>query len=275
MASPFDLANLGDLKRWLDVAGTDDDDLLAALITRLSRAILNVLDRPSILPTIYNEEHDGACRKAIVLRQWPVISMFSCSVNGISIPASPALGSGVPAQPGYVLDPPEIGPPGRMQRLSLRFADFGSGVQNVRLSYSAGYQITNEAALVPSIGPYSLSVAAPYGAFASDGGVTYVDGTPFTVVASNPGSGQYTVQDSAYTFSAADTGTAVLITYGYVPADLSSCCIEWASERYAYRSRIGQRSKSLGGQETVAFIVGDVPDYVARVLNPYKRVVMP
>ena len=32
-----------------------------------------------------------------------------------------------------------------------------------------------------------------------------------------------------------------------------SVCMDWAAERYAYRSRIGQQSKSLGGQETMAF----------------------
>jgi hypothetical protein len=42
MASPFDLVSLADLKCWLDVAGTDDDVLLARLITQISRAILNV-----------------------------------------------------------------------------------------------------------------------------------------------------------------------------------------------------------------------------------------
>jgi hypothetical protein len=64
-------------------------------------------------------------------------------------------------------------------------------------------------------------------------------------------SGQYAVVNGVYSFAPADAGSTVLLTYGYVPADLASCCMDWAAERYAYRSRIGQHSKSLGGQETM------------------------
>ena len=39
MASPFDLVSLANLKSWLDITGTDDDVLLAQLITQISRAI--------------------------------------------------------------------------------------------------------------------------------------------------------------------------------------------------------------------------------------------
>ena len=81
--------------------------------------------------------------------------------------------------------------------------------------------------------------------------------------------------NGVYSFAQADAGSTVLLTYGYVPADLASCCMDWAAERYAYRSRIGQHSKSLGGQETMAFIVKDIPDFVASALSPYRRVVMP
>ncbi len=59
MASPSDLVNLADLKTWLDIAGDDDDPLLSQLITQISRAILNVLDRFSILPAPYTETYDG------------------------------------------------------------------------------------------------------------------------------------------------------------------------------------------------------------------------
>jgi hypothetical protein len=83
------------------------------------------------------------------------------------------------------------------------------------------------------------------------------------------------VETGIYTFSAADAGAAVVLTYGYIPADLGFCCLDWAAELYSYRSRIGQRSKSLGGQETLSFIVKDVPDFVATALQPFKRVVVP
>lgn len=273
MASPFDLVSLADLKRWLDVAGSDDDDLLARLITQMSRAILNVLDRPSILPATYTETHDSACDHSILLRQWPVHSILSCSANGQPLQAS-ILAEGM-RRTGYLLDPPDAAPPGVMQRLSFQGIGLPAGLQNLKISYTAGYQITKEPVMVPATPPYALSVLAPYGAFAGDGGVTYADDTPLALVSMNPGAGEYANEEGTYTFSSADAGASLRITYGYVPAELASCCIEWAAERYAYRSRVGQRSKSLGGHETIAYVVTDIPAYVARCLQPYRRVVTP
>src|SRR6202047_5126152 len=238
MASPFDLVSLADLKSWLGITGTDDDILLAQLITQISRAIFNVIDRPAILPSAYTETYDGGNDVSIMLRQWPVTGVSSCIVDGVAIPPSPPLFGGASAQIGYVLDSSDAAPPGAMQRLSLRGFLFTCGVQNVMISYVAGYQITNESA-------------------------------------GSPATGQYAVVNGVYTFAQPDAGSVVLVTYGYVPADLASCCMDWAAERYAYRSRIGQHSKSLGGEETMAFIVKDIPDFVVSALSPYRRVVMP
>lgn len=275
MPSPSDLVSLADLKTWLDVAGTNDDPLLAQLITQISRAILNVLDRSSIFPSTYIETYDGGNEVSILLRQWPVNSILSCSVNGVAVPPSSPLVSGCGGETGFVLDPADIAPPGRMQRLSLRRRRFTFGVQNVTISYSAGYQVTAEAAVVPSQAPYNVAPLAPYGDWASDGGVTYASGLPLVAVAANPAAGQYVLTNGVYTFAAGDAGASICITYGYVPADLAVCCMDWAAERYAYRSRVGQQSKSLGGQETMAFIVKDIPDFVARTLRPYRRIVTP
>jgi Phage gp6-like head-tail connector protein len=275
MASPFDLVSLADLKSWLGITATDDDVLLARLITQISRAIFNVIDRPAILPSAYTETYDGGNDASIMLRQWPVTGVTSCVVDGVAIPPSPPLVAGASAQIGYVLDTSDRAPPGAMQRLSLRGFLFTCGVQNVTISYRAGYQITNESVVSPTSPPYSVSAQAPYGNWASDGGVTFSNGVSLTPVTGNPAAGQYAVVNGVYSFAQQDAGSTVLLTYGYVPADLASCCMDWAAERYAYRSRIGQHSKSLGGQETVAFIVKDIPDFVVSALSPYRRVVMP
>ena len=275
MASPCDLVTLADLKSWLGITGTDDDVLLARLITQISRGIFNVIDRPAILPSAYTETYDGGNDVSIMLRQWPVISVSSCIVDGVAIPPSPALVGGASAQIGYVLDSSDATPPGAMQRLSLRGYLFTCGIQNVTLSYSAGYQISNESVAIPTTPPYSVSAQAPYGDWASDGGVVYSKGVSLTAVTGTLAAGQYAVVNGVYSFAQADAGSTVLLTYGYVPADLASCCMDWAAERYAYRSRIGQHSKSLGGQETMAFIVKDIPDFVVSTLSPYRRVVMP
>ncbi len=275
MPSSFDLVTLADLKTWLEVEGTQDDDLLSLLISQVSRAILTFLDRPSILPTTYTDIIDGGNDTSVMLRYWPVNAIASCVVDGVAMPAAPPLVAGAPAQRGYILDPPDAAPPGRMQRLSLRYGLFKKGLQNIIISYFAGYQIANEAAAVPATAPFMIAAQAPYGAFESDGGAAYADGTALTPVASSPGAGQYAVAAGLYTFAAADAGAAVTLTYGYVPHDLALAAKEWAAERYAYHARIGQASKSLGGQETVSFIVKDIPDFVARILQPYRRVVMP
>ena len=275
MASPYDLVDLADLKSWLDVQSTDDDALLGALITQISRTILTYLDRASILPAAHVETRDGGNEAALILRQWPVTNIVSLTINGTVIaPASPLVPGGVRTS-GYVLEPASAAPPGRMQKLALRGKLFTCGVQNVAISYQAGYQISGEAALVPLNAPYTVAAQAPYGAWASDRGVAYANGTPLAAVAANPGTGQYSVAAGTYTFAVGDADSAVTLTYGYVPADLAFCCMDWAAELYAYRDRIGQRSKSLGGQETLSFIVKDVPDFVASALQPYRRVIAP
>ncbi|MGH6937176.1 MAG: phage head-tail connector protein [Methylocella sp.] len=275
MASRFDLVSLTALKNWLAITGTDDDVVLARLITQISRAIFNVIDRPAILPSAYTETYDGGNDVSIMLRQWPVTGITSCVVDGVAIPPSPPLVAGTSAQIGYVLDTSDAAPPGAPQRLSLRGFLFTCGVQNVTISYSAGYQITNESAVIPATPPYSVTAQGPYGDWASDGGVAFSNGVFLTAVTGNPAAGQYAVVNGVYSFAQQDAGATVLPTYGYVPADLASCCMDWAAERYAYRSRIGQHSKSLGGQETMAFVVKDIPDFVVSALSPYRRVVMP
>lgn len=275
MVSPYDLVDLTDLKAWLDVQSSNDDELLSRLITQISRTILTHLDRASILPTVHSETRDGGNETELILRQWPVTAIQSLAIDGVSIQAASTLMPGGARTNGYVVEPASVAPPGRMQKLALRGKFFNCGVQNVVISYQAGYQISGEAALVPLSAPYAVAAQAPYGAWASDGGVAYSNGTALVAVAANPGTGQYSVAAGIYTFAAGDADRAVTLTYGYVPADLAFCCMDWAAELYAYRDRIGQRSKSLGGQETISFIVKDVPDFVTSALQPYRRIVLP
>lgn len=275
MPSPYDLCALADLKTWLDLASDDDDDLLGRLITQVSRATLAFLDRANILPAQLVEARDGRNDSEIVLRQWPVTSLASLTIDGVAIAAAPPLVAGGPHQSGYVLEAAEPAPPGHMQRLALRGRLFTAGVQNVAVTYTAGYQVSAEAVAVPSTTPHEILAQEPYGDWASDGGVTYANGVPLVAVAANPAAGQYAVSGGAYTFSAADAGASVALTYGYVPADLCFAAMDWIAELYNYRTRIGQQSKSLGGQETTSFIVKNVPDFVASALQPYRRVILP
>jgi hypothetical protein len=77
----------------------------------------------------------------------------------------------------------------------------------------------DEAASVPAT-PFQVTVVQA-ATFKQDWGVRYVStGIPFTRVAALPAVGQYSVNTATgvYTFSAADTGAAVIISYTYTSA---------------------------------------------------------
>lgn len=61
--------------------------------------------------------------------------------------------------------------------------------------------------------------------------------------------------------------------YAVVPADVEQACIEIVGEAFKRKERIGQLSKTLGGQETIAFSQADMNAAVRAMLDPYRRVV--
>jgi len=127
--------------------------------------------------------------------------------------------------------------------------------------------------LFPSSGPAQIAAFAPYGPWACDLGVIYAaTGVALTLVAATPSAGQYAVNSGAYAFSAADVGQAVLLSYGYIPQDVAQAALQLAAERFRSADRIGLRSKSAGGQETIAYDISAVSAPVLTMLQPYKRV---
>ncbi len=274
MAKAYDLTTLAALEAW--VGSTSDTATLSALITQVSQIILNSLNRGSILPVSYQDTYDGHGGVRLFLKNWPVISINSLAIDGLAIPVSPPLVAGQTSVAGYILSTSsDPSPPGDQQEINLRWFQFCRGVQNVVLSYSAGYQISAEAQAIPGISPYTATPQAPYGAWASDQGVMLA-GVAMTRVAISPIAGQYSVDvNGIYTFAAANAGQAVSISYGYIPADLSLVCLQVCGEIYAYKGRIGMTSKSLGGQETVSFNTGVIKTMVGDMesLRPYRRIV--
>ena len=250
MALSNDLTTLADCKAWLGVTTTADDSLLASLISSLSQAILADLGRPGILPATWSETLEGHGGTALVLRHWPVTRLLSCTVGDVSL-------AGAIGQGRITIEAADGAPPGAPQALVFRHGAVSRGL--VTVGYRAGYEITGEPAVVPSAPPYTLDAVAPYGAWQVDTGVAG---------AASP----YTVAGGAYSFAPSDAGTAVTLSYGYVPADLARAACEWVADRYATRTRIGQSAKTLGGQETASFIVKAMPDIVDRLLQPYRRV---
>ena len=130
-----------------------------------------------------------------------------------------------------------------------------------------------EAQTVPSGAPFQVTALAPYGPWASDLGVVYcATGAALSPVSLAPGAGQYTVTNGVYGFSVADAGAAVTIGYGYVPQDVAQAAIELAAERFRSAERIGLKSKSVGGLETISYDTSAISAPVLAMLQPYKRV---
>lgn len=270
------LTTLLNVKDWLaePVAVTTGDALITRLIAQISQVALNYMNRPTLFAQAYSEVYDGVGGSVQMLRNWPVISMTSLAVDGVAVAASAAWTAGTTRQAGYLLSVGDDLPPGRPQSLTLAGGAFTRGRQNVLVVYRAGYLIQGEAAAVPGVSAYTVTPAAPYGAWAADAGVTLANGTALTKVTGAPAALQYAVSAAGvYTFNVAQATAAVLLSYSYVPAAVEQAVIEWIGERYRYRTRIGQLSKSLGNQETASYSLKDVPDYVALALQNYRRVV--
>ena len=280
MSSPNDLVNLADAKAYIyktpaavTDAGTTNDVLLAQMITRMSQMIYSSLQRMSFAAQTVTEIRNGTGTSQLVLRRWPVLSVSSVIVDGQSISAIPAIVAGVGNQAGYSFEAWDGAPPGRPQSVALQGYGFGRGVQNVRIDYVAGYQVTAEAQTIAS---GAATVSAPYGPWMADGGVTYATGTPFIkVTGTTPAIGHYALDATTpgkYLFNTSDNAAAILITYNFAPADLVQAVIEWLADRYAYMQRVGESSKTAGGQVTASFIVKAIPDFVQLALQPYRNV---
>ncbi len=77
-----------------------------------------------------------------------------------------------------------------------------------------------------------------------------------------------------YQFAAADAGTAVQITYGYIPADVEFAVLCYIGEQDAYRKHLGIRSRNLTGGtgEAVSYTPPGMTEEVRQLLQPYRRV---
>jgi len=228
---------------------------------------------------------DGVGTMQLVLPDYPVTGISSVQQGNNVIPQS-----SLPSPAGTYLAGTSQGYgwrcplwlgnlPGENAVLELVNGYFWTGVQNIRVIYQAGYLVSQEAATVPAESPYTVTVAQAQGIWSRDNGVTYAtSGVALTPVAANPTTGQYIPPaDSApglYTFSAGDENAALLISYSFIPADLEEACIQMVAERYSYRNRVGDASKSLGGQETMRFRLG-LPREVLDMIQPYVSVVPP
>lgn len=272
-----DLTTLANVKQWAfpDTAAqalTTNDGVLTRLITQCSQRILAELQRPSLLSQTYTDLCDGFDQSAEYLDNWPVTAVSQVAINGRTIPPAPLpIGAVVTNDYGYRLQPWDGYSPGGPQAVELIGARFSRGRLNVSITYQAGYLVASEMQTVPA-SPYKITALQPLGPWAGDVGVTYAAGGALVAVTGTPSRGQYNVNAGDYTFAPADANAGALLAYSYTPGPLEDACISWVAERYSYRSRIGQRSASLGGQETTSYDISAIPAYVAAALQPFKKV---
>lgn len=272
-----DLSTLDAVKAFLAASGqpATDDQLLRDMIRAASRQIYSFCTIPSFRSRVYNETYDGLGGDRLLLRQYPVTSIASLNVGAsVILPTSWPV-AGFP-QAGYILDVWDGRPPANLQSVTLFGGSvFWRGKGNIRVSYTAGFLAASEPATVPASGP--VSVAATWGPWVEDAGVVRASGAgPLTLVASNPSAGQYALRPDLpgdYLFAAADSGLPILISYSYTPADIEMACRGIVAELYRYTRRIGELSKSTGGQTTVSYKLTNLPDHIKLALNPYERVV--
>lgn len=127
-AAPDDLCTLADLKAWLPNQGNNDDVTLQNLISNASLQVLQYLDRQHILASVLGsltETYDGNNSDRLLPRQFPLIAVTSVSVDNVPIQQATS-----PVAAGFLWD---------SRRILLRGYRFCRGLQNVQVSYTAGY----------------------------------------------------------------------------------------------------------------------------------------
>lgn len=128
-----DLTTLDNVKAWLNLTATADDDMLTRMITALSSYIQSWLNR-QLASQSYTEVRDGAGKGTLTLANYPVTAVASLTVNGVAVPyATNSQGN------GYLFDQYRIIMVGGGYTLT-------EGVQNIVVTYTAGY-----AAIPPEI----------------------------------------------------------------------------------------------------------------------------
>lgn len=259
------LTSLSAVKVWLGIEGDEADDLLRHLIEGASQFVLNYIGRETFTARVYTDRFLGNGKGSAVLKNWPVISITSVFVAGATINASNFGSYGLPSS-GYSLGEVLEGP----GSLDLVGYMFYSGAP-AEVVYTAGYQTSQSFTTTETDSTVDPIFTTLRGQWIANVRVLSGD-TVLTEVVGTPSTGEYAVnEDGVYTF--ADAAIPVTITYNYAPMDISMATMELVGEAYRRKERIGQISKTMGGQQTAAYSQKDMNDTIRSALNPYRRVV--
>jgi hypothetical protein len=123
-----DLTTLADVKAWLKTGQSafpiTDDALLTRLVTAASQYIQSWLNRP-IASADYLEVRDGTGGETLQFACFPVTEVTAVTIDGQTVPRATSTGA-----VGYAFSPTQ---------LSVRGYRFSRGLQNIAVSYTAGY----------------------------------------------------------------------------------------------------------------------------------------
>jgi len=280
-----DLTTLSAAQPYLD--SPPSAAVLNGMITRVSRSICSYLNRGLLIPHTYTEQFSGSGTHQLVLPNYPILTLDSLKISGRATePAQHTSELNTFSNPyGYRYQPWNGIPPGIAPVIELTGGAFYMwSHQGVVVTYRAGYQVTDESIIVPSFPGKECTVTpmCPFGVWATDEGVRdAIDGTLYLAVQSTetPLVGQYIPPDPNqtpqprlyYTFCPDDGQKTLLISYGYVPAELEQAALETVQDRASYRRRAGGvRSQSLAAQESITYAQSDgFSDYVKDILGPF------
>jgi hypothetical protein len=118
------LTTLANVKDWLQISVSSNDALLTRMIQAFSDAVANEINR-DIGSQVFAVTLDGNGGTKLSFPNYPVTAIASLYVDGSAIPARASFGSN-----GYVFT---------TTRMNLVGYRFNQGVQNIQLSYTAGY----------------------------------------------------------------------------------------------------------------------------------------
>lgn len=252
--------------------GTPPSAALAAIYTRLinnaSRAFLGQVSRSTFLVHAVNEVRTGMDTNSMMLKDWPVLGdLTSLTVRGVTIPKQTSFGG-----LGWVLDGWDGYTPGDPHQLSLVGRCFPRDPGGVTISYTAGYATMGEVQTVDSTG--YVWPMSPQGRFAADWKVLDASGaTMIPTISPTPAVGSYVAPTSdqlPYQFNPAQG--QVTLNYSFIPADVDQVISKWVGEWVKYKGRIGEKSRSLGGQESITYDLGAMPQDAMGMTKQYNAV---
>jgi hypothetical protein len=120
-----DLTTAAAVQSYLGIPNTQDTSVISTLVTNASDFIQKYCARDFTTTGPYDEWYDGSGNDALFLRNFPVVSVTSVSINGVAVPPSTS-----PTVPGWFAGPYQV-----FYRLGI----FCKGRMNVEVNYSGGY----------------------------------------------------------------------------------------------------------------------------------------